>query len=501
MERPERKAAGKPRRVRFTLILTICLVVFAGLFYFVLLPYIQSLYPSRALPIIQANKTVKTLGTTDYSTIDTIEVRHSWDGESYTLVNKGGTLYLREGEELIAINEAYSDEIFSEASEFIVQDTVSSRLDEVKEGLTDMELDPARITVDVTLSGGDSYSLLYGGVVPETPHRYFRWTGSDGVYMIDVGSYECFEVTAKMLLPGEQIALSKNLIDLVRIERPDIGVMEIGFLTDIDGRVSARLLSPISYPISQATCESILTALGNLRLGTFQGALTDENRAIYGLDAPAMTIEASWREGLYTDIDETGELVVKTIEKSALRLSIGREEGDYFRYAEYRDGCYYVNSFLMTTLLNATPESLITRAPADMGEADIKSVTIQKGDRLTELRISRTERVLENNALETDDSGNILYDVTATVNGTDTPIETAEALIARLKGMTVSGELPKDYQKGADAPRWQIVITTEDGESRTITAYPLDALFDAVYVDGTAAHYIHSEAIDIILGQ
>ena len=45
-----------------------------------------------------------------------------------------------------------------------------------------------------------------------------------------------------------------------------------------------------------------------------------------------------------------------------------------------------------------------------------------------------------------------------------------------------------------ETPRWRIVLTT-----REIAAYRLDAFSDALAVDGVAIHYVHEEAIDLIL--
>lgn len=49
------------------------------------------------------------------------------------------------------------------------------------------------------------------------------------------------------------------------------------------------------------------------------------------------------------------------------------------------------------------------------------------------------------------------------------------------------------------APRWRIVLTTVGGATREIAAYRLDAFSDALAVDGVAIHYVHEEAIDLIL--
>jgi len=46
-----------------------------------------------------------------------------------------------------------------------------------------------------------------------------------------------------------------------------------------------------------------------------------------------------------------------------------------------------------------------------------------------------------------------------------------------------------------------MTLTTTQGETRTLAAYPLDAFSDVLAVDGVALHYISKEALDIALGE
>ena len=117
------------------------------------------------------------------------------------------------------------------------------------------------------------------------------------------------------------------------------------------------------------------------------------------------------------------------------------------------------------------------------------------------MHISRAERVLPNNAIETDTDGQTVYDTSVTLNGEPVGEDVFDALAARLRALNVSGSLPPDWAlpEGAQ-PRWRIVLVTEDGARRVVEAYRMDAFADALYVDGVALHYAHAEAIDLALG-
>ena len=64
----------------------------------------------------------------------------------------------------------------------------------------------------------------------------------------------------------------------------------------------------------------------------------------------------------------------------------------------------------------------------------------------------------------------------------------------------MSGRLPVAAEPDG-APEWQLTLTTEQGRTRTLSAYPQDAFTDVLAVDGVAVHTISKEALDIALGE
>ena len=111
-----------------------------------------------------------------------------------------------------------------------------------------------------------------------------------------------------------------------------------------------------------------------------------------------------------------------------------------------------------------------------------------------------TQKVTENNEVEKDEKGNVVYDIAATCNGQTITADAFTSLVERLKEMTVSGSLGES-QVPAGTPRWQMTLTTTGGQSRTLAAYPMDTFNDILAVDGVALQYLNAEAIQIALGE
>lgn len=98
-----------------------------------------------------------------------------------------GSLFLKENGESVPVSESVGKEMVEAVTLVTTTDQVAADVEEVREHLTDMELEPPQITVTATFSDGRNETLEIGGSVPETTYRYCRWSGDNGVYMCDVG--------------------------------------------------------------------------------------------------------------------------------------------------------------------------------------------------------------------------------------------------------------------------------------------------------------------------
>lgn len=486
--------ASRRRKALFlcvTLVLTLAFVLF--------LPSMPNLFPTEAQMVPPSSYSFQTLDTGEREQLSSITVTHE-GGEAYTLLYQNERLFLkREGGTPTLINEAYMEQILRAATTIAVEDTIAADVEEVRAHLGDMGLDSPSITVRVRYQNDREDLLQFGNRVPDTTYFYYRWSGDNGVYMCDEGLYEAFEYTAAMLLPVEQPLLQQSLIDHMSLRIRGQEDLELQFAITSGGAITGTMQQPYPYPLDSGAAQSLITAAANFRLGTKQGPVTSENSADYGFVSPMAVIDIHQQQGAYGEIDEEGALVTLVAEEQTLRIVIGREEGDYFYTCEYAGECYYVSRFLVATLVGATPEKLITKNPADLGDAVIAAIQVQNGGTLLDIRHQRTERVLPNNQLDMDQEGNILYDVTVTLGGEPMSEDAFKALVQRLKAMQVVGNVDEGFSIGSGAPRWQLTLTTQAGVIRTLAAYAVDPFFDAIAVDGQVRHVMQAESLEVAL--
>lgn len=492
------KKRRKNRRV-LSLILSLVCASLAAVFV-LLLPVIKERYPTDSRSSSMLTLTYRTLDEGDREALESISVFHI-ASDSYTLRYQNGALLLERDGALLDINDTHASELLKAATQISVEDVVTQDEAEVAEYLGDMGLEPPQTTVRVRYHGGREVTIEIGSNVPETSYSYYRWSGDDGIYMCDAGINDAFSLTENRLLPVEQPVLEKTLIDRVDLQLKGSGKLSIAFSADSTGWVSGLLRVPYTYPLNATSTNAILTALENFRLGTREDEVSDENRAFYGFDDPLCVVEVHQNAGSRGAVNSEGQLVAELVEAQSLRFTIGRAEGDYFYTCEYEGNCYLISRFLAASLVGANPTKLITRNPADLGGAPLASLTVQTGAGALDIRIVRTERVLPNNQLETDQNGNPMYDTSVTANGEPMTTEQLDALVERLAALTVSGEVDAEWSPGGATPRWQLILTTTGGATRTIAAYPMDAFSDALVVDGVVKHYAHVEALEIAMAE
>ena len=488
-DRESRRAFRQKKRTA----LFLCAAVLLALLLVLLQPVKNTSQDTGSVPFLPLH--FETLDEADADDLLSIAVTQR-EGEAYTLVYENERLYLQREGALAPIDEKLTSKIIRSATLIAVEDTVGGEKEEIQQHLPDMGLAPPEITVKVSYRSGREDVLQIGVHVPETTYYYYRWSGSDGVYMCDEGTFEAFAYPSALLLPVDQPLLTKNLIDYMSLRIHGKAAMELRFSTDNLDVVSGMLQEPYQYPLDTAKASDMVTAAVNFRLGSFQADITEESFVVYGFDNPLAEIEIHQQAGSYGAIDETGVFVTYESEEEELRFVIGRPEGDYFYTCLYDQKCYFVSRFLLASLVSASPEALITQYPADMGEAVLAEIQVQLGGSIMDFRRQKTERVLPNNQLAVDEEGNTIYDVTATKNGEPMRAEAFDTLVMRLKAMKVSGDADASFSAATVAPRWQMTLVTDSGNTRTIIAYPLDAFFDAISIDGMIKHTLHAESLE-----
>lgn len=486
-----------PRFVKLGALSAVLLLAAAFVF---LLPLITKTFPARESRTFSYAPTYLTVAQLDAGALETITVSHA-DGERYTLVCQDGILSLQtEGGALEAISAAVSDRFIKYATTIYVEDTITSDAGELLDELPAMGLEPPQITATAAFADGSEISIFLGDTMLDTTYHYYRWSGDNSVYLCNTGVYETFEYTADMLRSVTQPVIVPSLVERVAIRRGDAVPVVCALETDAEGTVRGTLQSPYVYPMDSSAAGDLLAAVKNFRLGARLRPLTAETLSTYGFDAPQAVVTIEQQRGLYSQIGANGALQSEIVEPSSVTLTLGNADGEFFYYCAYEGTCYRVSGFLVGAFLNADAAAFATRNPADLGDVAYRSVSLQTGDGALDICAEYIETVLPNNELETDEDGNVVYTVQVSCNGSAVSAGAFEGLVARLRQMTVSGTL-EGVRELAGAPRWQMTLTTAQGDTRTLAAYPADAFHDALAVDGVALHYISDEALEIALGE
>ena len=211
MQHPPKKSSRKKHPWLLPALLTALLAAAAAVL--LLLPKWKQQAVSSAMPDSPADRQ-KNLSQTDAATLLSLRVQQL-NGEDYILQYKDGSLWL---EENTPISESINAEMLEAVTLISTTDQVAADVEEVREHLTDMGLEPPQITVTATYSDGRTETLKIGGEVPETTYRYLRWSGDPGVYMGDIGIGEVFSMTRNRLIAVEQPEISTALVDTVQLE-------------------------------------------------------------------------------------------------------------------------------------------------------------------------------------------------------------------------------------------------------------------------------------------
>ncbi|MBR6571777.1 MAG: hypothetical protein IKK75_15120, partial [Clostridia bacterium] len=136
--------------------------------------------------------------------------------------------------------------------------------------------------------------------------------------------------------------------------------------------------------------------------------------------------------------------------------------------------------------------------PAAMDDSLLSYIVFETPEKTVEIQITRTESVLDNNELETDANGNLVYRTDVLRDGKPAPVELLDELMNRLNTFTVEGLIPADAVRNPE-PHWRVTLVTDTGETRVLEGYQLDVFSDAVAVDGVLVHYVYKGAIDVLM--
>lgn len=483
MQHPSKKTIHKRKKGMVSVWLFLALA--AAEAFVLLIPSIEQRYPVQP-PLSPNAPQTQQLYTRLAEEVERISLN------GFSLCMQNGELMLERESGNVSIDEEYAADLLEMAVSVTAQGAVADTASEVEAHLKDMGLDPAQRQMQVRYTDGTETTLEIGAKIPNTPYFYFRFSEANGIYMADSGMADTLGLTEKRLLPVTQPDWTAALVDGLSIANA-AGESVFAFA----GGTSGVLLSPVDYPIRSDTAQTLLTALSNFRLGTREAEATEESRIAYGLNDPLCVLNVHQQSGTMTTIDAQGALRMEETPEKSFRFVIGREEGDFFYTCEFDGNIYLVSRFLAETLVKADWRTLVSRTPANLGDALLTAIRVETETAVVDYRMTRKEKVLANNELEVDENGQMVYELNVQKNGQPCSQEELSELLDRLNSLTIAGDLPQEYAV-SEKPRWRITLSAE-GETRVLEGFRLDAFSDALAVNGTFLHYLHSDSIDSLM--
>lgn len=411
--------------------------------------------------------------------------------ETYTVLQQDGTWHMA-GDDGFRFDQSMLSSFLYEGATVITEYTVG-RLDSFN-GLTeaDFGLEEAQcIRAEVNYTDGSRLCYRIGARVPEEMVRYyFMVENDDTVYAVSRDMYDTLCLSSRALHTVPSLALRADLIDAVTFEG------------DAPFRMERRsegwyMTSPFEYPLSTAAVETLLSKLEVLRLAQ---CVAGEGAELtpYGLVAPRRVVTLDIAASTVTGYDSEGNTAAETtLDPYSLTFACGDPANDVSFYCLYRGRVYKATDFSAGFLLSQGYETLLSASPVSIPTNMLTALEWTNNGETARYDIRLTESVLENNELQTDANGNVLYDLSVTKDGTAVD---SNAFLTFYKGLVTfkaSSRLPAGWMPQG-VPHTVLTLRGE-GFTRTVAFYPLDALHDAVAVNGTALFYTESSTINSVM--
>lgn len=432
--------------------------------------------------------------TTSFSSRDVNEIARltvqNGAGSRYTIVQAENS-WRMEGVEDFVFSDTMLSDALSNAAVVLTSRTVLDLKDNPSLTASDFGVTENGIRVDVSYTDGESLTFYIGSAVPEeTPAYYFMVENDTRVFAISQDVHDTYSRAQMTLHSVTDPALSGELIDRITVtgDKP----------FTIERRMNGwYMTAPFRYPLSSAAVDSFLGKLEELRFATYETKAEKADLALYGLDTPRRTVTLDIADSIVTGYDENSQVIAeKSLDAYQLTFACGNDVNDVTFYCLYRGDIVRATHFSSGILLMQTHDTLISPAPFDFPTNMLSRLVWQQEKTITAYDITLTERLLENNAFETDASGNILYDVVVSRDGQAVDSNAFLLFYQQLASLETLSPLPKNYTPAQEA-RLTVTLQYED-YTRTVAFYPYDALHDAVQVDGTFLFYVSNTWDDAI---
>lgn len=414
-------------------------------------------------------------------------------GEGWTLRQDGGAVSLADDPDF-AVDGSWASCILDAAAVIEAPATLTEDEAEYADSLVDFGLENPRAVVRIRYADGEEITLRIGGAVSAEAGSWLYMTidGRAPLYTIDKGTADIFTTDRALLREVTQPTLHAQRFDRIRLESGGSAVewaLE-GAIGNSDAGERWRLTQPMAYPADASAVESLRGHIESLRLGAWVAEATAENLALYGFDAPRLTLTVHQAAGDMGAANASGEYEVTAWPESTFTLAVGAAKTEDVDYVLHQGQIYIASHYSLNTLMTLDWRETLTRFPVLTALGNLRRLTIEENGAVTaDYVLTRTEQVAENNDLVTDYDGSVVYDCAVTRDGEPYSYEVFESAYQKLVTVLVSGTLPEGWSP-ASAPHTVYTFEDVDGTLHTVALADFDALHDAVVVDGQAVFYL-----------
>lgn len=412
-------------------------------------------------------------------------------GEAYTLLQTNGQITL-EGEKDFPLDIPTAQSLMDSVAAIQYTDILTENTAEFETHLADFGLQPAEVELHITCTDGSTMTLLLGKRAEGADEacRYMLVENDPRLYAIDLTSANTWLTEKRALHAVTQPVIHAARIDRVELTRgeEELTLALDGNITYADAQDRWQLLSPYRYALEGSEVQVLLKNTERLFLGAWVAELNDSTRTAYGFDDPRITLTLHMAAGSLGTVTDSGVYDVQDYDEGTFTIVIGGAENDMIDYAAVDGNIYLVSRFSLQFLDTLTADSLLTRYPVRVSLSNLLSMTVEDESGVRTYEMTYTEQVAENNSLVTDEAGRTVYDRTLTENSVPFALTAFDSAYRELMVRQVTGALPANAVI-AETPHTVYTFRTRTGQTHTIALSTIDAMNDAVTVDGETRFY------------
>ena len=370
--------------------------------------------------------------------------------------------------------------LFQYAAHLNADEVVLDLNEHTEHQLSDYGLKPAVCSISVNLKNNKTYSIFIGNRVPMDEIRYYATiTGDTHIYTVTSDVMDALNVPFYALHPVTRPVIKADLIDKFSVKGDVLFSAE---KTDFGWKMN----SPVDYLLSENAINNLLNSFENIRFSTWAASDGPESRRIYGFDEPRKTLNIEFARSILSVPDETGEEQRFDIPESAVTIIQGNSYSDTADYYLYNNDIMTGTVLSFSFLKSFDWKNYVRLNPFIYGLNNLSSFVFIKDSQNISYIISYIERIKPNNEFETDDSGNILYDMRVLKNGLITDTIAFSGYYQKLQELEILDFLESPWFPNInDVPEITIKLVSENAKSSfEISLYPKDASSDYLVLNG-----------------